>query len=103
MSSMDSTMGSALHQPPSCILAKRGRIEMNLLIRILQSVVFDAAAFDAMTLPAFIREEILEELFEATADAFECPSPTLDHLSYDRCLRTYALFTRVLADEALQS
>jgi hypothetical protein len=71
---------------------------MNVLLKILPSAVFDA-----MTLPTFIRVEILEELFEATADAFECPSPTLDHLSYDRCLRTYALFTRVLADKALQS
>ena len=54
-------------------------------------------------LPAFIREEILAELFEATADAFECPAPALDHLSYDECLRTYALFTREQAEKALQS
>ncbi len=54
-------------------------------------------------LPAFIREEILAELFEATAEAFECPAPTLDHLSYAKCLRTYALYTCVLANKALLS
>jgi hypothetical protein len=54
-------------------------------------------------LPAFICEEILAELFEATADAFECPAPAHDHLSYDECLRTYALFTREQAEKALQA
>jgi hypothetical protein len=65
---------------------------MNILLKILPH-----------NLPAFIREEILAELFEATADAFECPAPTLDHRSYDECLRTYALFTREQAEKALQS
>ena len=65
---------------------------MNILLKILPH-----------NLPAFIREEILAELFEATADAFECPVPTLDHLSYDEYLRTYALFTREQAEKALQS
>jgi hypothetical protein len=46
---------------------------------------------------------MLAELFEATADAFECPAPALDHLSYDECLRTYALFTREQAEKALQA
>ncbi len=63
---------------------------MNILLKILPH-----------NLPAFIREEILEDLFEATADAFDCPAPTLDHLSYDECLRTYALFTREQAVKAL--
>jgi len=45
---------------------------MNILLKILPH-----------NLPAFVREEILAELFEATADAFECPVPALDHLSYD--------------------
>jgi hypothetical protein len=65
---------------------------MNILLKILPH-----------NLPAFIREEILAELFEATADAFECPVPTLDHLAYDEYLRTYALFTREQAEKALQS
>ena len=54
-------------------------------------------------LPVFIRAEILAELFEATADAFACPVPTLDHLSNDERLLTYALFTREHAEKALQS
>jgi hypothetical protein len=65
---------------------------MNILLKILPH-----------NLPAFIREEILAELFEATADAFECPAPAHDHLSYDECLRAYALFTRDQAEKALQS
>jgi hypothetical protein len=65
---------------------------MNLLIKILPQ-----------HLPAFIREEILAELFEATAEAFECQLPAFDHLSYDECLRTYALFTREQAEKALQT
>jgi hypothetical protein len=65
---------------------------MNVLLKILLH-----------NLPVFIQEEILAELFEATADAFECPAPALDHLSYDECLRTYALFTREQAEKALQA
>jgi hypothetical protein len=84
-------MESALLKP-SCILARRGRVEMNILLKILPH-----------NLPAFIREEILAELFEATADAFECPAPAHDHLSYDACLWTYAQFTREQAEKALQS
>jgi len=65
---------------------------MNILLQILPH-----------NLPAFIREEILAELFDATADAFGCPAPAYDHLSYDECLRTYALFTWEQAEKALQS
>ena len=65
---------------------------MNILLKILPH-----------NLPVFIRKEILAELFQATADAFECPAPAHDHLSYDECLRTYALFTREQAEKALQS
>jgi len=65
---------------------------MNLLIKILPH-----------NLPVFIREEILVALFEATANAFKCPAPTLDQLSYDACLQTYALFTRDQAEKALQA
>jgi hypothetical protein len=54
-------------------------------------------------LPAFIRREILAELSQATADAFGCPTPAYDHLSYNECLRTYALFTREQAERALQA
>jgi hypothetical protein len=64
---------------------------MNILLQLLPQ-----------NLPVFIREEILGELFEATADAFECPAPALDHLSYDECLQTFALFTREQAEKALR-
>ena len=84
-------MESALLKP-SCILARRGTVKMNILSKILPH-----------NLPVFIREEILAELFEATADAFKCPAPVHDHLSYDECLRTYALFTREQAERALQA
>lgn len=54
-------------------------------------------------LPAFVRRAILVELFGATAAAFTCPPPALDHLSCDECLRAYAQFTRTQADKALAS
>ena len=54
-------------------------------------------------LPGFARKEILAELFEATAEAFECPAPAQNHLAYDERLRTYALFTREQAEQALQA
>ncbi len=53
-------------------------------------------------LPEFIRAEILGALFEATADAFGCAVPSHEHLSYDECLRAYALFTSQQAEVALQ-
>jgi hypothetical protein len=74
------------------MLAWRRKVKMSLLLEILPH-----------NLPAFIRKEILAALFEATADAFECPAPAHDHLSYDECLRTYALFTREQAEKALQA
>ena len=54
-------------------------------------------------LPVFIRKRMLAELVEATADAFQCPVPALDHLSYDEGLQTYARFTRQQAEKALLS
>jgi len=65
---------------------------MNLLVKLLPQ-----------RLPVPIRREILAELFEATAEAFEHPAPAQNHLSYDERLRTYALFTREQAEKALQS
>lgn len=53
-------------------------------------------------LPAFVRAEILGELFEATAASFGCLVPVHSHLSYDECLRAYALFTCEQAQRALQ-
>lgn len=54
-------------------------------------------------LPAFIRHEIISVLLEATANAFGCQAPSLDHLSYAECLRNYAMFTREQAKKAIQS
>ena len=84
-------MESALLKP-SCISAGRGRVKMSILVKILPH-----------NLPAFVRIEILAELYEATADAFECPAPAHDHLSYEECLRAYALFSRERAEKALQA
>jgi hypothetical protein len=53
-------------------------------------------------LPGFARKEILAELFEATAEAFAGPAPAQNHLAYDERLRTYALFTREQAEQALR-
>ncbi len=64
---------------------------MNILLRILPH-----------HLPAFIRAEILSALFAATAEAFGCPAPAHEHLSYDECLRAYALFTSQQAEMALR-
>ena len=64
---------------------------MNLLIKLLPH-----------HLPAFIREEILTALFQATSDAFDCPAPALEHLSYEECLRAYALFTKEQAEKTLR-
>ncbi len=64
---------------------------MNVLVKILPH-----------HLPAFIRAEILSALFEASAQAFGCPVPAHEHLSYDECLRAYALFTSQQAELALR-
>jgi hypothetical protein len=63
---------------------------MNLLVRILPH-----------NLPAFIRAEIIADLLAATAEAFGRPAPACEHLSYDDCLRAYALFTCQQAGKAL--
>ncbi len=65
---------------------------MNLLSRVLPH-----------NLPALVRGMLLAELVEATADAFECPAPKVDHLTYDERLRSYALFSREQAEKALNS
>ncbi len=63
---------------------------MNLLLKILPH-----------NLPDFIREEIIADLFAATAEAFGSPAPAHEHLSYDECLQAYALFTCQQAGKAL--
>jgi hypothetical protein len=85
-------MMEAGHLKPSCMLARRGRTRVKILLRALPH-----------RLPALACKAILAELCEATADAFRCPAPALDHLSYNERLRTYALFTRERAEKALQA
>jgi hypothetical protein len=53
--------------------------------------------------PTFIKKAKLEELFDCTAAAFNCPVPPLKGLSFDKCLVKYAEFTREEAEKALQS
>jgi hypothetical protein len=59
--------------------------------------------FVPQLLPAPIRKQILAELFEAAAQAFDCPAPAYARLSYAEVLRTYALFTSERAEQALRS
>ncbi len=55
------------------------------------------------SLPKFSREEMLDELFAVTADAFRCAQPVVEGLSYEDHLRAYALFTRDQAESALRN
>jgi hypothetical protein len=52
--------------------------------------------------PQFIKRRKLVELFEATADAFHTQTPLLKGLAFDECLKSYALFTREKAEEAIK-
>jgi hypothetical protein len=72
------------------LLEKQGRVKLNLLLKLLPT-----------NLPVLIRQEILSELFQATAGAFKCPVPAFDHLSHEDLLKSYALFTREQAGYAL--
>lgn len=64
---------------------------MNALLSILAS-----------HLPAWVKRNKLQELFEATAGAFECEMPSLQGFSYDECLRAYALFTAQQVEKAIE-
>lgn len=55
------------------------------------------------TLPGVIRKSLLKRLFRATAAGFQSPAPAVDSSSFDELLRRYAVFTRQLAEAALQS
>lgn len=52
-----------------------------------------------MWVPTFIKKKKLQELFELTADAFQVDLPDLKNLSYEDCLKTYARFTQMNAEE----
>ncbi len=53
-------------------------------------------------IPGFIRRRELERLFAATADGFGTSMPSTGGLDFHECLRTYALFTKEKAKEAIQ-
>jgi hypothetical protein len=52
--------------------------------------------------PMFIRKQKLEMLFKATANAFQTEAPSTRGISFNDCLKLYALFTRAQADESLR-
>ena len=52
--------------------------------------------------PPTIKKARLLELFEATADAFQCQPPSYDGLSFRQNLEQYAIFTRDKAEEAIR-
>jgi hypothetical protein len=51
--------------------------------------------------PEFIKKRKLSELFNLTADAFQCEPPELRGLSFAECLSKYALFTKEQAESYL--
>jgi hypothetical protein len=65
---------------------------MNILIKMMPH-----------SLPAFVRNEILTELFKATANAFGCPLPVFYNSRCDERLQAYALFTRDQAEKTLRA
>jgi hypothetical protein len=53
-------------------------------------------------LPTFVKKKKLQELFELTADGFQCEMPAIKSLSYDECLNAYAQFSKSKAEELLK-
>jgi hypothetical protein len=52
--------------------------------------------------PAFIKKKKLLELFGLTADAFSSDLPAIEDLSYKDCLKAYAGFSKIKAEEAIK-
>jgi hypothetical protein len=52
--------------------------------------------------PAVVKRQALEQLFRATAAAFQADMPRLSGLSREQCLLAYARFTANQAEEALR-
>ena len=53
-------------------------------------------------IPAPIKKKKLLELFELTAQAFDSRMPALANFSYKECLKAYADFSKIKAEEALK-
>lgn len=58
-------------------------------------------ALAGLHLPGSVRRRRLDELFRATAEAFECKTPRAEGRSIDKRLRQYAAFTAANADRAI--
>jgi hypothetical protein len=52
-------------------------------------------------IPEFVRKRELRNLFQHTARAFDSPAPSLDGLTFDECLRAYAIFTKTSVEQAI--
>jgi hypothetical protein len=59
-------------------------------------------AASTIYIPQFIRKRKLEMLFQATADAFQVPTPVTTGIPYTECLNSYARFTREQAEIAIR-
>ncbi len=64
---------------------------MNLLLKASQIYI-----------PSFVKKRRLHQLFNLTADAFQCQAPRVEGLSLDQCLVKYALFTKGEAEKSIQ-
>lgn len=53
-------------------------------------------------LPMFIKKRKMRELFQLTADAFQCDIPNLTRLSCQELLQQYAVFTQAQAEKSLE-
>ncbi len=51
--------------------------------------------------PAFLKKKAIRILANETAGAFRCEAPTLAALSYEACLKQYALFTAEQAQKLI--
>lgn len=64
---------------------------MNLCLKIAQFYI-----------PGFIKKKKLKELFDCTADAFQCKIPQIKNCSYDKLLKEYALFTKDNVEKSIE-
>jgi hypothetical protein len=54
-------------------------------------------------MPLWVKNKMLKELFELTANSFGCDYPDLSAFSYKRNLMKYALFSKEAVDKALEN
>jgi hypothetical protein len=58
--------------------------------------------FGQIFVPSFLKKKKLIGLFNTTADAFQCRAPDLKGLSFNECLKRYAIFTSNKAEESIR-